>query len=527
MLRRIVHAVQQGGILAAVLLLGWPGTASAQTAEFWLRAETVNMTLPGGRVIPMWGFALDTDGNFGTLEGVATVPGPALTVPAGSTGLTIHLLNRNIPEGVSVIIPGQASPTDGVTVGPQIARNPDGRARAFAHEVAAGGSADYVWDALRPGTYLYQSGSHPALQVQMGLYGALELDEAGGSAYGVAYTQDLTLVYSEIDPALHDAVAAGRYGPGLAVTSTLHYEPKYFLVNGVAYSAGLSPVPLGAAGTTTLLRFLNAGLETHLPEIVGAGVFTILAEDGNLAPYTRQAAQVELPPGKTVDATLIVPGPGYYPLYDRRLFLVNHLLPDGGMLLQLSVAAPASATLTVRRNGTGRGAVTMASAPGGINCGANCTETVNRGTRVTLRAFPLPGSLLTRWSGGGATCVGFGDCVTTMGTSKTVTATFTRFIGVGLLTPNGGERFREFSFATIRWGAPVTVASFSLHYSVNGGRTWTLIDSNLEGNSYVWRVPRVPVTRRACLVRVSGFSARGAAAGSDVSAAPFTIVNVP
>ena len=34
-----------------------------------------------------------------------------------------------------------------------------------------------------PGTYLYQSGSHPAVQVQMGLYGGVTSDAAAGEVY--------------------------------------------------------------------------------------------------------------------------------------------------------------------------------------------------------------------------------------------------------------------------------------------------------------------------------------------------------
>lgn len=526
MFRRIAHAVPGGLALAAALLLLGARTAGAQVAEFWLRAEKINLAVPGGRVVPMWGYAL-TDATF--VPGVATVPGPALTVPVGATGLTIHLKNQDIPEGISVVIPGQEAPTDGVNP-PQVVRNPDGRARSFTHETALGATADYVWWSIRPGTYLYQSGSHPAVQVQMGLYGALEFDAAGGNAYGAgasAYDQDLVLVYSEIDPALHDAVAAGQFGPGLAVTSTLEYHPAFFLVNGSPYAPGRSPMPLGAPGKKTLLRFLNAGLETHLPVLGGGSELTLLAEDGNLAPFARQATQVELPPGKTVDATVVVPAPGYYPLYDRKLSLVNDRDPEGGMLAFLSVPAPSTATLTVVKAGTGTGRVAIASAPGGLNCGVDCTEVFNLGTPVTLRAYPNPGSLLTGWSGGGATCAGLGDCVTTLGLNKTVTATFTSYPGVKVGTPNGGESVNERSLHTIRWAAPASATSFTLYFTANGGTSWNLIDHGLAGNSYVWTVPNVPATRTNCRVRVRGYTAAGALVGSDISDAVFSIVNLP
>ena len=39
----------------------------------------------------------------------------------------------------------------------------------------------YYWNNIQPGTYAYQSGTHPQVQVQMGLYGAMvkNSDDAG------------------------------------------------------------------------------------------------------------------------------------------------------------------------------------------------------------------------------------------------------------------------------------------------------------------------------------------------------------
>lgn len=78
-------------------------------------------------------------------------------------------------------------------------------------------------------------------------------------------------------------------------------------------------------------------------------------------------------------------------------------------------------TLTVVRDGVGTG--TVASIPAGIiNCGVDCTEVINSGSMVTLRATPTAGDVFYGWSGGG--CTGSGDCTTTLSSSTTVTATF-------------------------------------------------------------------------------------------------------
>ena len=57
--------------------------------------------------------------------------------------------------------------------------------------------------------------------------------------------------------------------------------------------------------------------------------------------------------------------------------------------------------LTVARAGTGTGSV--ASTPAGISCGADCFESYNPGTVVTLRTTPASGSTFAGWTGGGCT----------------------------------------------------------------------------------------------------------------------------
>jgi FtsP/CotA-like multicopper oxidase with cupredoxin domain len=521
MSRRIARSIRGIVPLAAALVLLAAGSAGA--AQFWLRAEQINQTMPDGRVVRMWGFAL-TDATF--VPGTATVPGPALTVPPGE-GLTIHLRNKDIPEAVSVIIPGQAAPTDGVNP-PTIVRT-GGRATSFTHETAMGGENSYVWTPIRPGTYLYQSGSHPAVQVQMGLYGALENDETAGDAYGdptSLYAQDLVLLYSEIDPALHDAVAGGQYGPGKAVTSTANYDPRYFLVNGQPYEPGRSPLPLGTAGTT-LLRFLNAGLETHLPLLGGGPSLALIAEDGNLLPHPRVSHEVELPAGKTADATLDLTGvsPGYYPVYDRRLSLVNDRSAGGGMLVHLAVPDATTATLTVAKDGTGAGTVLAGSAPGGISCGVDCTETYNAGTTVVLKGVPAPGSLLTGWTGGG--CSGTGDCVTTVSGAATVTATFTALTKVKVLAPAAGTVVPAGSVFTISWAAPPSAVRYRVQLSTTGGLTWTTLAANVPGQTrYVWRVPVPAGNLTRCKVRVTAWNAANVSLGTASSDGLFTIETV-
>lgn len=344
---------------AALAALAWlsasaaPRVARAETIELFLCAGRVARTMPDGRSVPLWGYA-SVPSAAELVPGcgaAATVPGPVLALPPASESdaaltLQIHLYNDGIPEGVSLVIPGQIAALAPV-------RNADGRVRSFTAEATAGATATYSWPSFAPGTYAYQSGSHPAVQVQMGLYGAIKRDVAPALAQpGVAYARDVVLLYSELDPELHDAVDRGDYGAA-PFTSTIDYRPRYHLVNGEPHVAGsTSPLEAGHAGQATLLRLLNLGLESHVPTLLGGHV-SVVAEDGQPYPYPRQQYSVLLAAGKTRDALWVPEQPGRYVVYDRRMRLESGGGLFGGMLSELEVAAaPGGASPPITDDGT-------------------------------------------------------------------------------------------------------------------------------------------------------------------------------
>jgi hypothetical protein len=75
--------------------------------------------------------------------------------------------------------------------------------------------------------------------------------------------------------------------------------------------------------------------------------------------------------------------------------------------------------LDVTKTGAGSGTVT--SSPPGIDCGADCSESFNRGTIVSLTPTPASGSSFGGWSGA---CTGTGTCQVTMDAGKSVAASF-------------------------------------------------------------------------------------------------------
>jgi FtsP/CotA-like multicopper oxidase with cupredoxin domain len=189
------------------------------------------------------------------------------------------------------------------------------------------------------------------VQVQMGLYGGVKKDAAAGVAYAgnplidASFENEAILFYSEIDPALHAAVNNGTYGTP-AYPSALHYDPRYFLVNGETFSGNrliprAEPILDHAILSTerVLIRIFNAGLKTHIPAIMGANL-NVIAEDGNLSPYQKSQYEVHLGALQTMDAILVDPPIGTYPIYDRAMHLTDKMSSPGGMLVYLMSGAP-------------------------------------------------------------------------------------------------------------------------------------------------------------------------------------------
>ena len=110
---------------------------------------------------------------------------------------------------------------------------------------------------------------------------------------------------------------------------------------------------------------------------------------------------------------------------------------SGACSVTMDMARSATATFTlntyalvVSKAGTGAGTVTGT----GITCGADCSETFNHGTMVTLTATATFGSTFAGWSGA---CAGTGGCIVTMDMAKNVTATFTLNMYALVVSPAG------------------------------------------------------------------------------------------
>jgi FtsP/CotA-like multicopper oxidase with cupredoxin domain len=254
------------------------GIACTYGPTFTFTTKTGYIKLPDGATAFMWGYALG-DGPF-------QHPGPVLCVNEGDT-VTI-VLHNTLPQDTSIAFPGQENVlADGIPAQPQFT---GGSLTSLTNAAPAnGGSVTYSFVATRPGTFLYESGTNPQIQVRMGLFGALIVRPSMGAnfAYNRADSQftpeeEFLVLLSEIDPYLNAAVKNSKS------FNMSNYHPRYWLINGRGFpdsiadnfASWLPSQPYGAlalihpfnddpgAGEAYhpypgLTRFLNVGTEDY------------------------------------------------------------------------------------------------------------------------------------------------------------------------------------------------------------------------------------------------------------------------
>jgi len=352
--------IVRGVILAVLLTLMAASPAAAARFEVCLAANSFVDAATG---VTMWGYG-DYDctdrGNNAVEAAVAvSVPGPRISVPVGDW-LQVRLVNL-LPVQTSFGIAGMVKRNRTATndpMAPVFFTDPQGRARISSLDDVAnagGGRMDYRFRKVesntgdeQPGTYLYGSVTHQQVQRQMGLYGALTQNFAAGEAYpGVLFQAEEVLVYSEVDSALHAQVVADAADNGVVdgsaggYTSTVDYNPDFFLLNGAhrpyaaSGSAGVLDIPADA-NQNVLLRILNAGLRTIMPNILGQQC-SVVAQDGSPYPFPRDQHSVEVWAGTTRDCIVNSPVDGTFPIIERRTTGLNG---DGGQMAFLVVGPP-------------------------------------------------------------------------------------------------------------------------------------------------------------------------------------------
>ena len=315
-------------LLAAGLLLGLPGLASAYIdgisgTSFQFAAREGRITTPDGGNFLFWGFA-DTQGRK-----TVQYPGPTLILNQGQT-VSITLTNE-LKEPVSMMFPGMTvtSPT-----APAFA---NGVISSLVPEAAPGGTQTYTFVANKAGTFFYQSGSNQAVQLRMGLFGAIIVRPTqyntmpvnnkvpfglysstngvrlpqvrsnyndggiGGAAYNPSNSSDMSTVYdreilymaSEMDPNFQHWMEFEKDKVNNPFDFST-WKANYWFINGrsapdtmsmanssILPSQPYNCMPLFHPGERVLLRIINMGQELH-PLHTHGNHMNVVAEDGNL-----------------------------------------------------------------------------------------------------------------------------------------------------------------------------------------------------------------------------------------------------
>ena len=159
----------------------------------------------------------------------------------------------------------------------------------------------YTFTASQPGTYLYQSGTSPELQIEMGLMGAFIVRPNAGAnhAYNHADAQfdhEYLFLVSEMDPNVHQLVEfQGADAAELTASDYLSdYFPMYWFINGrnapdtmlKPYVSWLPTQPYNCMprmhpGERMLMRMVSAGRDMH-PLHYHGNHARIIARDGRM-----------------------------------------------------------------------------------------------------------------------------------------------------------------------------------------------------------------------------------------------------
>jgi FtsP/CotA-like multicopper oxidase with cupredoxin domain len=165
--------------------------------------------------------------------------------------------------------------------------------------VGSGGSITYSFVASKPGTFIYESGTDPKMQVGMGLFGALIVRPSMGAnfVYNRADSQftpeeNFLALLSEVDPYQHQAVELNK------AFNMNNYRARYWMINGRGFpdsiadnfAPWLPTQPYGALARIHpfgashpypgVERFINVGTEEY-PFHPHANNGLTIGRDGN------------------------------------------------------------------------------------------------------------------------------------------------------------------------------------------------------------------------------------------------------
>jgi hypothetical protein len=433
-----------------------------------LTAAVTTTTMPDGTTVPMWGYfcGAAVTGSTATCAALnpsstATTPGTwspvVITVPTGQ-GLTINLTNNLsfTPTGsttanaipTSIVIVGQvggglgssrtATPSPSHTdaqgcttwfiadpstppgtpcststpLASPPAQGP--RVQSMATEVVAGATTPLTWTFLKPGTYLLESGTHPSIQVPMGLIGMLVVTTApsngnttAGTGYpasttqaAVPYNAEVPLEFSEIDPVQNQEVDQAVRTAGFSETevwSSMNNLQNVSVLTLTNVGSGYSAAPTvsiaggggsGATATATLsFAVASASVTSGGSGYAVGDTISLTGGGGTGAVATVATISGTGTTGPIATVTVSNGGSGYTtpPTNDTTLTGTG-----SGAVLATALATTGSvASVTITNGGVGYTSTPSVVISGGGGTGAAATASVTlSGCGTTHTCYP-------------------------------------------------------------------------------------------------------------------------------------------
>ena len=568
-----------------VLLLGASLALSQQQIN--LAAGPTSVTLPDGSTVPMWGYSCGAAATGSTATCASlnkTAPAGTwspvvITVPTGAAGgLTINLTNNltftptgattanTVPTSLMIVgLVGGGLGTGGTTAASPAhvsqpvtwpTANAGGeftpptqkpRVQSFGTEVLTGNSAALNWPVLRPGTYLLESGTHPSIQVPMGLYGILVVTTAptpasggaaatAGTAYpGVTYDADVPLEFSEIDPVQNYAVSAAVNTAGFVETAArdLYLQPgpvvsTLVLNAGSGYSSTTPPsvtfqtAPSGGATATGTANVNSSGQVTSITITSGGSGYTsdpTVTIGGPGTGGTQASAEASLALGANSLAhcsggagACYPPAVNYTPMY----YLINGVA--------FSKASPTASLFT---------AAIPNNPPTGTPTGKLLVRLVNAGSRMHMPAMVrsvtgaalTPGFAIIAEDGNPAPGVPKVQSDVFMAAGKTYDVMVNGPAGgvsaVNIAVGGGGAGYTSGVASVTAPALPLCTSPVSVGFTPTGASATATLDSS--GNvTVVVTSPGAYMSAPAVSIADSGMTANCTTAATAVLA-PFTV----
>ncbi|AKF25281.1 hypothetical protein YH65_07675 [Sulfurovum lithotrophicum] len=279
-----------GGSIAFALsgLIMAPVNVQAATATrtYDISANSQDTTMIDGSTVFTW--SLDDPASPGPGH-----VGSGMVVTEGDT-IEVNLTN-NLDRDINFVVQGVLGSTP---------------------TVAPGETKTYTFTAPAAGTYMYTDDANGYIAKAMGLFGALVVNPADGSAAlyenGPTYDQQYVMVMSDMDGRLNDAIKNGATSYDIN-----NYEPNYYFANGLIYPDTKKyddTLITMNVGEDVAIRFINAGVIEYPMHFHGYHVNAIKNNRQLVSGFISRDT-VLVRPDTTAEVILPVEQSGAYPLH--------------------------------------------------------------------------------------------------------------------------------------------------------------------------------------------------------------------